>query len=125
MFTGPRARGPRRKRRCANMGPCREKPAPPWQVRRASQTPSRATHTESLLAVFYLGVLCCMTVFAASTRQATPVREADAACSECHAAIFRNYISTPMANASGLAVEKLHSTTFVHAASSSEYTIGE
>ena len=66
-----------------------------------------------------------MTVFAASTRQATPVREADAACSECHAAIFRNYISTPMANASGLAVEKLHSTTFVHAASSSEYTIGE
>ena len=77
------------------------------------------------MAVFCLKVLCCITVFAAPTRQATPVREADADCAECHAAIFKSYLATPMANASGLAVEKLHSATFVHAASSTEYTIGE
>jgi tetratricopeptide (TPR) repeat protein len=81
--------------------------------------------TKRVLAAFCLTVLYGTSVFAASTRQATPVRDADAACAKCHAAIFQSYVATPMANASGLAVEKLHSAKFVHAASSAEYTIGE
>ena len=53
----------------------------------------------------------------------TPVREADAICARCHAQIFRSYITTPMANASGLATEKLRTGAFVHAPSGMEYKI--
>lgn len=35
----------------------------------------------------------------------TGVREADAACAGCHAAIFAKYVASPMANGSGLATE--------------------
>jgi hypothetical protein len=55
----------------------------------------------------------------------TPVREADAACVRCHEKIVRSYLDTPMANASGMALEKLHQGTFTHAASGIEYTIAE
>ena len=72
-----------------------------------------------------LNVLCCIAAFAASTEHATSVREADATCAKCHAATFESYVATPMANASGAAAERLHAATFVHAASSTEYTIGE
>jgi predicted CXXCH cytochrome family protein len=60
---------------------------------------------------------------AATSNPPTPVREADAACARCHAAIFKSYLTTPMANASGLATEKLHAGDFVHGPSSTEYTI--
>lgn len=56
--------------------------------------------------------------------QATPVRVADASCERCHEAIFRTYLMTPMANASGSAGEKLIPGTFTHKASGVEYTIG-
>lgn len=39
--------------------------------------------------------------------RATPVREADAACARCHGEIFRSYLATPMANASGVATDGL------------------
>ena len=55
----------------------------------------------------------------------TPVREADAACAHCHERIVRSYLDTPMANASGMALEKLHPGTFTHAPSGTEYTIAE
>jgi TPR repeat/Cytochrome c554 and c-prime len=55
----------------------------------------------------------------------TPVREADAACARCHERVVRSYLNTPMANASGMALEKLHPGTFTHAPSGTEYTIAE
>ncbi len=55
--------------------------------------------------------------------QPTPVREADRKCAPCHARIYRSYLETPMANASGLATEKLRPGTYLHSRSNSEYTI--
>lgn len=37
---------------------------------------------------------------------ATPVTEADAACARCHHDIFKSYLKTPMANASGIAADR-------------------
>lgn len=56
---------------------------------------------------------------------ATPVAVADQPCQRCHAQIFRNYLRTPMANASGAAGEKLVPGTFVHKAADVEYAIGQ
>jgi len=55
--------------------------------------------------------------------QPTPVREADAACARCHARISRSYLTTPMANASGLATENLHPGGFLHSPSATEYKV--
>jgi hypothetical protein len=55
--------------------------------------------------------------------QATGVREADVSCAHCHAEIYRKYLETPMANASGPAIDKLRADTFVHKPSSVEYKI--
>lgn len=55
--------------------------------------------------------------------QATPVRVADSQCSSCHTEIFHKYLATPMANASGLAVEKIHPARFIHQPSKVEYSI--
>ncbi|HEX3661687.1 MAG TPA: multiheme c-type cytochrome [Acidobacteriaceae bacterium] len=57
--------------------------------------------------------------------QATPVRIADAACERCHQQIFRSYLLTPMANASGAAADRLISGTFDHRSSGVEYTIAD
>jgi Flp pilus assembly protein TadD len=59
----------------------------------------------------------------AAVPQASPVREADASCGECHSNIYRNYLATPMANASGLATEKLQAGRFVHKPSGMEYEL--
>lgn len=53
----------------------------------------------------------------------TPVRETDASCASCHGQIMRTYLTTPMANASGDALEKLKPTTYVHQPSRVTYTI--
>jgi len=45
---------------------------------------------------------------------ASPVRIADAACANCHREIFEKYLTTPMANASGPAVEKFKTGTLNH-----------
>lgn len=71
-----------------------------------------------LLIAFVAGL-----AVSARAAEVTPVRTADAACARCHSALFKSYLETPMANASGLARERLHSTTFTHSASSMEYTI--
>ena len=55
--------------------------------------------------------------------QATPVRQADAVCAKCHAEIYRTYLATPMANASGRALEKLKPDRFVHPASGVTYEV--
>ena len=55
--------------------------------------------------------------------QATPVREADATCAQCHEKIYQNYLATPMANASGLATDNLQTGRFLHKPSGVEYTV--
>jgi tetratricopeptide (TPR) repeat protein len=51
----------------------------------------------------------------------TSVASADAACNQCHANIFHNYLNTPMANASGRALEHAIPGNFFHAASKVTY----
>ena len=55
--------------------------------------------------------------------QATPVRVADSACSSCHRAVLAKYLTTPMANASGSAEEKLIPGTLLHRASGVRYRV--
>ena len=75
-------------------------------------------------------VLICLLLFAASmpavlaaNLRPSPVRDADTVCARCHKRIYRSYLDTPMANASGLAMEKLRPGTFMQAASATEYKI--
>jgi predicted CXXCH cytochrome family protein len=55
--------------------------------------------------------------------QPMPVRVVDAKCGECHAEIYRMYLATPMANASGSAAEKLKAGLFAHKPSSIDYAL--
>jgi len=54
---------------------------------------------------------------------ATPVREADAVCANCHNEIYRKYLDTPMANASGLASDRVFTGVFHHAQSGIDYRL--
>src|ERR1700733_3967538 len=56
---------------------------------------------------------------------AEPVLQADAACGGCHQKIFRSYLRTPMANASGLARDRIFTGSFPHAASGIDYQVFE
>jgi predicted CXXCH cytochrome family protein len=51
------------------------------------------------------------------------VRQADAACSRCHASIFNSYLKTPMANASGMEGVTNETLRFYHRSSSINYSI--
>lgn len=85
------------------------------------RTPARLVIRQTLRGLLLLlGV--ALVPFAAGA-QATPVREADASCAKCHAEIYQKYLATPMADASGLATEKLFATSFVHKPSGAEYKI--
>jgi predicted CXXCH cytochrome family protein len=66
-----------------------------------------------------LPALCSL----AGAQDPTPVREADAQCAHCHAQIYRTYLSTPMANASGLALENLKTVRYLHRPSNVTYSI--
>ncbi len=54
---------------------------------------------------------------------ATPVHQADAVCGKCHQDIFRHYLDTPMANASGLASDRIFTGGVHHAPSGIDYRI--
>jgi hypothetical protein len=54
---------------------------------------------------------------------AVPVKQADAVCANCHAEIFRKYLDTPMANASGLATDHLIPGDFTSISSGTKYRI--
>ena len=81
------------------------------------------------IAVAVLVALGCFR--SAVARQATvlpkvtPVRESDAVCSNCHRQIYDRYMSTPMANASGLAEQGVIPGTYTNAASGVTYQIVE
>jgi hypothetical protein len=53
----------------------------------------------------------------------TPVANADASCGQCHVNILRSYLATPMANASGLAMERLKTGAFEHKPSGVNYSL--
>jgi len=55
--------------------------------------------------------------------QVTGVKAADQSCQKCHREIYKTYLATPMANASGPATEKLFPGSYVHKASGIEYDI--
>ena len=55
--------------------------------------------------------------------QVSPVRAFDAKCAQCHESIYRNYLTTPMANASGPAIEKLKAASFTHKPSNIQYDL--
>src|ERR1700690_2220233 len=57
------------------------------------------------------------------SQKATPVRDSDAICSKCHQDIFRKYLGTPMANASGLASDRIFTGGFRHAPSGIDYRV--
>src|SRR5580658_1985870 len=111
------------------MRDCRERPAQRWPDRQTIQVPSRMLLTRAYLncarlrsAVLLLLFLVFMTPRKAMS-QATPMRVADAACAQCHEDIYRKYLATPMANASGLANEKLKPAAFEHQPSGVTYNI--
>src|SRR5215469_11709449 len=78
---------------------------------------------EDFCVLICLPFIAMTTAIHAAELEPSPVREADAACARCHEKIFRSYLDTPMANASGLAMEKARHGTFIHAASGTEYRI--
>ena len=51
------------------------------------------------------------------------VQTADAVCGSCHAGIYRSYLATPKANASGMAADRLIPGEFTHAPSSVHYEV--
>ena len=59
------------------------------------------------------------------SQRAVTVREADAVCAGCHREIVASYLQTPMANASGLAEDRLHTGTYRDKPSGMEYTVSQ
>ena len=53
----------------------------------------------------------------------TSVAEADSSCAKCHETIYRRYLKTPMANASGRAMDRALPGGFSHATSGVEYRV--
>lgn len=54
---------------------------------------------------------------------ASPVKIADAQCAGCHREVFQNYLTTPMANASGPATERMKTGAFEHKTSGVAYSL--
>lgn len=58
-------------------------------------------------------------------KTATPVRQADAACAQCHRAIYDSYVRTPMANSGGPAAARLRPGSYDHTSAHVSYTLKE
>lgn len=71
--------------------------------------------------VVFLGIAC--TAARAQTPAIPTVRETDAVCQRCHDAIYRGYLETTMANASGRAQDKFISGSFRDVAGDASYAI--
>jgi tetratricopeptide (TPR) repeat protein len=81
--------------------------------------PAMAVYNRSVALLVSFLILKTLT-YAAT---ATSVREADSVCAKCHQQITRDYSGTPMANASGLARERLIPGKFTHTPSGVEYQV--
>ena len=82
----------------------------------------RSTWISLLLA---LPALAALPVMSVEPGGATPVREADELCAKCHDEIYRHYLATPMANASGLASDRVVTGGFHHSPSGIDYRVSE
>lgn len=100
-------------------------------MRSSSSTHLSKPRWRTLLAMgvfllFYCGSFQLSTFAQAVAEQridrATPVRVADASCASCHGAITKSYLATPMANASGLAIDRFEGVEFLHQASGVTYS---
>jgi predicted CXXCH cytochrome family protein len=76
--------------------------------------------TRSFFALYLLLAIAAVT---SAQETATPVREADAVCARCHQDIYAKYLQTPMANASGPAMDKAIPGVLDHKASGTTYSI--
>lgn len=68
-----------------------------------------------VLLLFVIGLLPVATRPQRTPPTATSVRVADAACAKCHRSIYKTYLLTPMANASGPAGQLFTPGSFNHA----------
>lgn len=73
--------------------------------------------------IFVLGVANAAFGQATAPTTIASVRQTDAVCGRCHAAILRTYVETPMANASGLAIERISPASYYNRSSGVQYTI--
>lgn len=85
-------------------------------------TLSKAMRTETRRR-YWIALIPLFVALQALAVQPTPVPQADAVCAKCHEEIFRTYLATPMANASGLAMDKLEPGTLAHTRSGTEYKV--
>jgi predicted CXXCH cytochrome family protein len=81
-----------------------------------------ATGSRTLLLALFSAFVVLLHPLA-SASQATPVKTANASCAKCHLEIYKKYLATPMANASGLAAEKLIPGNYVHKSTAIEYKV--
>jgi predicted CXXCH cytochrome family protein len=81
----------------------------------------RNRRTTSPLLPLLLLLLCSFQ--SSAQTNAVTVREADAVCGPCHAEILANYLKTPMANASGLAMERLLPGSYRQPSSGVTYSV--
>ena len=72
-------------------------------------------------AVLRVLLVTCLLASLAPAQQS--VKQADAPCESCHREIYRKYLATPMANASGLANDHFLPGDFTHASSGVHYAV--
>ena len=82
-----------------------------------------------LCLFFLLALSCAGSGFSRQTEAPAPkvtsVRELDAPCAKCHDQIYQRYLTTPMANASGLATDGMTPGNYSDAASGITYRVFE
>ncbi len=69
-----------------------------------------------------LSLLATQCLAQSNLKSPTTVRVADAICAKCHAEIYNRYLATPMANASGAAIDRPHPTSTVRSIAGVAYT---
>jgi hypothetical protein len=84
---------------------------------------SRVNRNRRITLALALASWCGAIAEQPQAKVVTPVSTADASCGGCHAAILHSYLSTPMANASGLAAERLKTGVFDHKPSGMRYAL--
>ena len=77
----------------------------------------------SVHVVWAIALFCAAATCEAQAQAAQPVRVADAVCGRCHAEILRSYLKTPMANASGLATDRLLPGSYTQPISGIQYSV--
>jgi len=79
--------------------------------------------TQPRRSTLLVSIFLCGAVSLPAQQKALSVRDADAVCAKCHLNIYKHYLETPMANASGEARDKLIPGTFSEPASATAYRV--